>query len=136
VLEVLGELELPRELNVAYLTVLSYYYDRKMRDDRSCIWGMYVVQRVQLTAIALLADLAGERVFASPQPFSTGWSATGWMTWRRGVPTSTPGCSGCSKAWRSCSSNGETWCRRRACRSGKRRCRRRRTTRRTHTGFD
>jgi len=60
--EALGELELPRGLHVAYPTVLSYYYDRMMGDDRSCLWDMYVVERVQLTAIALLADLVGGRV--------------------------------------------------------------------------
>jgi len=60
--EALGELELPRGLHVAYPTVLSYYYDGMMGDDRSCLWDMYVVERVQLTAIALLADLAGGRV--------------------------------------------------------------------------
>jgi len=58
----LGELELPRRLHVAHPTVLSYSYDRMMGDDRSCLWDMYVVERVQLTAIALLADLAGGRV--------------------------------------------------------------------------
>jgi len=42
--------------------VLSYYYDRMMGDDRSCLWDMYVVERVQLTAITLLADLAGGRI--------------------------------------------------------------------------
>jgi len=60
--EALGELELPRELHVAYPTVLSYYYDGMMGDDRSCLWDLYVVERVQLIAIALLADLAGGRV--------------------------------------------------------------------------
>jgi len=60
--EALGELKLPRGLHVAYPTVLSYYYDGMMGDDRSCLWDMYVVERVQLTAIALLADLAGGRV--------------------------------------------------------------------------
>ena len=58
----LDDLELPRGLHVAYPTVLSYYYDRMMGDDRSCLWDMYVVERVQLTAITLLADLAGGRV--------------------------------------------------------------------------
>ena len=33
-----------------------------MGDDRSCLWDMYVVKRVQRTAIALLSDLAGGRV--------------------------------------------------------------------------
>jgi len=60
--EALGELELPRGLHVAHPTVLSYYYDRMIGDDRSCLWDMYVAERVQLTAIALLADLAGGRV--------------------------------------------------------------------------
>jgi len=59
---VLDDLELPRGLHVAYFTVLSYYYTRMMGDDRSCIWDMYVVERVQLTAITLLADFAGGRV--------------------------------------------------------------------------
>ena len=58
----LDDLELPRGLHVAYPTVLSNYYDRMMGDDRSCIWDMYVVERVQLTAITLLADLAGGRM--------------------------------------------------------------------------
>jgi len=60
--DALGELELPRGLHVAYPIVLSYYYDGMIGDDRSCLWDMYVVERVQLTAIALLADLAGGRV--------------------------------------------------------------------------
>jgi len=60
--EALGELELPRGLHVAYPAVLSYYYDRMMKDDRSCLWDIYLVERVQLTAIALLANLAGGRV--------------------------------------------------------------------------
>jgi len=60
--EALGEFELPRGLHVAYPTVLSYYYDRMMGHDRGCLWDMYVLERVQLTAIALLADLAGGRV--------------------------------------------------------------------------
>jgi len=58
----LDDLELPRGWHVAYPTVLSYYYDRMMGDDRGCLWDMYVVERVQLTAITLLADLAGGRV--------------------------------------------------------------------------
>jgi len=58
----LDEMELPRGLHVAFPTVLSYYFDRMMGDDRSCLWDMYVVERVQLTAITLLADLAGGRV--------------------------------------------------------------------------
>jgi len=33
-----------------------------MGDDRSCLWDLYVVERVQLPAIALLADIAGGRV--------------------------------------------------------------------------
>jgi len=60
--EALGELELPRGLHVAYPTMLSYYYDRMMGDDRSCLWDMYVVEGVQLPAISLLADLTGGRV--------------------------------------------------------------------------
>jgi len=60
--EALDDLELQRGLHVAYPTVLSYYDDRMMGDDRSCLWDMYVVERVQLTAITLLADLAGGRV--------------------------------------------------------------------------
>ena len=60
--EALGELMLPRGLQVAYPTMLSFVFDRMMRDDRSCICDMYVVERVQLTAIALLADLVGGRV--------------------------------------------------------------------------
>jgi len=60
--EALDDLELPRGLHVAYPTVLLYYYNRMMEDNRSCLWDMYVVKRVQLTAIALLADLAGGRV--------------------------------------------------------------------------
>jgi len=59
--EALGELELPRRLHVAYPTVLSYYNDCMIGDDRSCLWEMYVVERVQVTSIALLADLAGRR---------------------------------------------------------------------------
>jgi len=55
----LDDLELPQGLHVAYPTVLSYYYDHMMRDDRSCLWDMYVAERVRLTAITLLADLAG-----------------------------------------------------------------------------
>jgi len=35
--EALDDLELPRGLHVAYLTVLSYYYDCMMGDDRSCL---------------------------------------------------------------------------------------------------
>jgi len=58
----LDDLELPRGLHVAYPTVLSYYYERMMGYDRSCLWDMYVVQRVQLTDITLLADLGGGRV--------------------------------------------------------------------------
>ena len=60
--EALDDLELSRGLHVAYPTVLPYYYDRMMWDDRSCLWDMYLVERVQLTAITLLADLAGGRV--------------------------------------------------------------------------
>jgi len=60
--EALDDLELPRGLHVAYPTVLSCYYDSMMGDDRSYLWDMYVVERVQLTAITLLADLAGGRV--------------------------------------------------------------------------
>jgi len=60
--EALGAFKLPRWLHVANPTVLSYYYDCMMGDDRSCLWDTYVVERVQLTAIALLADLAGRRV--------------------------------------------------------------------------
>jgi len=48
VAEALGELKLPRRLHVAYPTVLSYYYDRMMGDDRNCLWDMYVVERVGL----------------------------------------------------------------------------------------
>jgi len=33
-----------------------------MGEDRSCLWDMYVVELVQLTAITLLADFAGGRV--------------------------------------------------------------------------
>jgi len=33
----LGAFELPRGFNVAYATVLSYYDDRMMGDDRSCL---------------------------------------------------------------------------------------------------
>jgi len=60
--EALDDLELPRGLHVTYPTMLSYYYDRMMGDDRSCLCDTYVVEWVQLTAIALLADLAGGRV--------------------------------------------------------------------------
>jgi len=60
--EALDDFELPRGLHVAFPTVLSYYLDRTMGEDRSCLWYMYVVERVQLTAIALLADLAGGRI--------------------------------------------------------------------------
>ena len=67
--EALGDLELPRGLQVAYPTVLSYNYDRMMGDDLSCLWEMYVVERVQLTAITLLPDQAGGRVRRiSPAP--------------------------------------------------------------------
>jgi len=38
--EALDDLELPRGLHVAYPTVLSYYYDRMMGDDRSCLWEL------------------------------------------------------------------------------------------------
>jgi len=61
-LEALSEFELAWELHVAYPIVLSYYYYRMMGDDRSCFWEMYVVERVQLTAIMLLADFTGWRV--------------------------------------------------------------------------
>ena len=60
--ETLDALELPRGLHLAYLTVLSYDYDSMMGDDRSCLWDMYVVERLQLTTITLLADIAGGRV--------------------------------------------------------------------------
>jgi len=60
--EALEDLELPRGMHVAYPTGMSYYYDRMMGDDRSCLWDMYVVERVQLTAITLLPVLAGGRV--------------------------------------------------------------------------
>jgi len=60
--EALGDLELPRGLHVAYPILLSCYFYRKMGNDRSGLWDMHVVKRVQLTAITLLADLDGGRV--------------------------------------------------------------------------
>ena len=47
---------------MAYPTVLLYYYDRMKGDDQSCLWDMYVVERVQLTGITLLADLSGRLI--------------------------------------------------------------------------
>jgi len=56
------DLEQPRGFHVAYPTVLLYYYDRMMVDDRTCLQDMSGVERMQLTAITLLADVSGGRV--------------------------------------------------------------------------
>jgi len=132
----LDDLELPRGLHVAYPTVLSYYYDRMMGDDRSCLWDMYMVERVQLTAIALLADLAGGRVHRISLALLNRLERLRFDDMAAGIAGEHArlqrllhGLAVLLPEWGAVVEAA-------ACRSGRRRCQWRGKTRRTHTGFD
>ena len=76
----LEDSKLPRGLHMAYPTVLSYSYDRMKGDDRSCLWDMYVVERVQSPPSRCWRTSPAGGCTASPLSYFIGWSVSYWMT--------------------------------------------------------